>query len=395
MIKNKIFISHSSQDIEIVKSFVEEILMLGLDIPAERIFCSGMEGQGLKSGQYIPDKLREEIKSSMLALLFISKNYKTSEVCLNELGAVWLSLEKEHIIPIILPDTKFTELGFLDINRIGIKINEQRGILKLIQDCKELLNPNFNIEKLHNKLEKFVTEVKIVEPLKKKDELTDDSVQCYENNLFALDRIIIKAIPAYNEGIHPIVDVNLQNRILTDLGNANFLKSFWYKMAEGDSYVERLQKLPSGNWLISEHNWEIKLTAMWVSMNSEPQYGFILIHSDKLEPYKINSDVGGESYYVGILKDGTIVSENEYLHGYAVIGGESIDIDKLGVEPMHRDKDPHWIFLVSSYHKAGFNADETIDFCKKHDTGEFEVNQDNIMKFLRALPNHPTVTRWR
>jgi len=43
MNKNKIFISHSSKDIDFVKSFVENILRLGLDIPPERIFCSSIE----------------------------------------------------------------------------------------------------------------------------------------------------------------------------------------------------------------------------------------------------------------------------------------------------------------------------------------------------------------
>jgi hypothetical protein len=119
MTEKKIFISHSSKDIDYVKSFVENILRLGLDIPSERIFCSSMEGHGVKSGQYIPDRLKEEINKSSLALLFISKHYKSSEICLNEVGAAWAMLEKETVIPMVLPNIDFSEIGFLDLSRLG------------------------------------------------------------------------------------------------------------------------------------------------------------------------------------------------------------------------------------------------------------------------------------
>lgn len=398
MINNKIFISHSSKDVEIIKSFVEEVLILGLDIPSTRIFCSSVEGQGVKSGEYIPDRLREEMKKSSIALLFISNNYKSSEVCLNELGAAWVMLEKDSVIPFLLPNANFSELGFLNIGRLGIKISERFGILKFIQDCKEILNPSFNLEKLHDKIEKFTDNINTLssksEKSKEPDEV-DEWTECYTNNLYALDAIIRKAIPALDDGIHKIESVKLQNQILTDLSKAKFLKTFWFKQAKGDYYVEHLSKLPSGNWLMSCFNWEIKIKEMWVCMNPELQNEFILIHSEKQEPYKINSDVSGEKYYVGVLNNGTIVSENERMNGYAVIGGETIDLQEYDVQPRHRDDESHWVFLVSDFHKAGYNADETIEFCEKLDKGEIEVNSKNILQFFRKLRNHPTVSRWR
>lgn len=396
MTENKIFISHSSKDIDYVKSFVENILRLGLDIPSVRIFCSSMEGHGVKSGQYIPDTLKEEINKSTLALLFISKNFKSSEICLNEVGAAWATLDKEAVIPILLPNIDFSEIGFLDLNRLGLKIYEREGILKLIQDCKERLNPSFNLEKLHKKIEDYLIDISklnnaeiasVTSELEEVDEWTD----CFTNNLYPLNEIIRKAIPAHGDGIHKIEDVKTQNQILTDLSQAKFLRHFWYKQAKGDYYVERLKKLPTGNWLISTFNWEVKILEMWVCMDSEIQYEFILIKTDKLEPYKIDSDIGGISYNVGVLKDGTVVSENERLNGYAIINGETINLHEHGVEPRMRDDETHWVFLVSDYHKAGYNAVETIDFCDKLDKGEIEVNEGNIYKFLQTLRNNPVV----
>lgn len=395
----KIFISHSSKDIDYVKSFVENILRLGLDISSDRIFCSSMEGHGINSGQYIPDRLREEINKSSMALLFVSKNYKKSEICLNEVGAAWATLSKETVIPMLLPDIDFSELGFLDLNRIGLKLYEREGILKLIQDCKEELNPSFNLEKLYNKIEDYLNDIgklNKAEPVieaetKKVDEWTD----CFTNNLYPLNEIIRKAIPAHEDGIHKITDRKIQNQLLTDLSQVKFLKHFWYRHSDGDYYVERLRKLPSGNWLISTFNWEVKISELWVCMDSELQYEFILLRTDKLDPFKIDSDIGGTSYNVGVLNDGTVVSENERLNGYAIINGETVDLYEHGVEPRIRDDEPYWVFLVSEYHKAGYNADETIDFCEKLDNGEIAVNEENIYKFLRTLRNNPVVIRYR
>ncbi|HRE96937.1 MAG TPA: toll/interleukin-1 receptor domain-containing protein, partial [Flavobacteriales bacterium] len=164
MENNKIFISHSSKDIKIVEAFVKHILRLGLDISANRIFCTSMEGHGVKSGEYIPDRLKAEINKSCIAFLLISKNYKKSEVCLNEVGAAWVSLEKTNVIPILLPDVDFKELGFLDLNRLGLKIFEKRDLIKLIQDNKEALNASFNLELVNNQVEEFLKEIPNGEP---------------------------------------------------------------------------------------------------------------------------------------------------------------------------------------------------------------------------------------
>ncbi len=397
MENNKIFISHSSKDIDFVDSFVKHILRLGLDIPADRIFCSSMEGHGIKSGEYIPDRLKTEMELASIALLFISKNYKESEVCLNEVGAAWVSLEKTNVIPILLPDVDFKDLGFLDLNRLGIKLNEKKDLIKLINDNKNELNPSFDPCLIYEQIEAFFYET-VPENFNGEIEVpkeVNEWNECFEKNLIPFDHIIRKAIPAHEDGIHMIEDKQTQNKILKELSKAEFLRTFWYKKAEGDYYVEKLKQTPTGNWLVSVFNWEIKISEMWVAKDTEMQYEFILFHSEQLPPFEVDSDVGGKEYNVGVLTDGTIVSENERLNGYAIINGETIDLDKHGVEPRLRDRKAHWVFFGSGYHKIGFNPDETIDFCEKLDKGEIEVNSENIIKFLRSLRNHPIIIKWR
>jgi len=399
--KDKIFISHSSEDLHYVKSFVDNVLILGLDISSNRIFCSSLEGHGIRSGEYVPNVLRKEINDSSLALLFISKNYKSSEVCQNEVGAAWAVLPTENIVPLLLPDINFEEVGFLNITKLGLNVIEKKGVLKFIDDFKHLLNQNINFEKLHNKIETYLKEVQKgnvrneaidnKDPYMKVDEWTD----CFKNNLYPFNEIIRKAIPANDDGVHKILEQKIQIQIFNDLSKAKFLKKFWYKFAKGDYYVEQIKRIPSGNWLVSGFNWEIKIAEMWVSMNPELQYEFVLIKSEELDPFVIGSDVGGESYNVGVLNDGTIVSENERLNGYAIIKGEVIALNEYAVESRARQKSAHWVFFVSDYHKAGFNAEETIKFCDKLDSGEIVVNEENILNFLRKLKNNPIVSRYR
>jgi hypothetical protein len=97
--------------------------------------------------------------------------------------------------------------------------------------------------------------------------------------------------------------------------------------------------------------------------------------------------------HVGVLNDGTIVSENERINGFAIIKGEKINLCELGVESRIRQDKTRWVFLVSDYHKAGYNADETIEFCKKMDKGEIEPNPENIYEFLQSLRNNPNSNR--
>lgn len=202
--KNKIFISHSSKDILIVEKFIEKILRLGLNITPDRIFCSSMEGHGVKSGEYIPDRLKEEINKSTLALLFISNNYKKSEVCINEIGAAWAVLDKENVIPLIFPDIGFDKLGFLNLNTLGLKINKEESILKFVEDCDKILDTNYKATILNKQIKSFLEEdIKPSAPKESKKEMNDWE-KCFEHNLFQFDDVLRKSLPSKGNGIYEI-----------------------------------------------------------------------------------------------------------------------------------------------------------------------------------------------
>lgn len=93
-----IFISHSSEDVEIVKSIIE-LIRAAYTIPAEKIRCTSVNGYRLKAGISTEDQLKLEIHQSKVLLAIISPQSIHSAYVLFELGARWgLSLP---LIPLV------------------------------------------------------------------------------------------------------------------------------------------------------------------------------------------------------------------------------------------------------------------------------------------------------
>ena len=120
--KKRIFISHASKDKELIGKFVDSIFILGMGMDSEIIAYTSREDTGIPAGESIPQFIQDNIACADIVLLMISDNYKSSEVCLNEMGAAW-ALNK-HIIQILLPNTSFDKLGWLCSLDKALKIND-------------------------------------------------------------------------------------------------------------------------------------------------------------------------------------------------------------------------------------------------------------------------------
>lgn len=134
----KIFISHSSNDKDIAEKFVDHILQLGIGINAEDVFCSSIEEMGVRNGKDIRKHIHENIRNADYSFLMISKNYKASEICLNEMGAVWAYDNNVRLY--ILPDVDFKEIGWLCDTRKADKINTPVPLDALHKEMIEYFN---------------------------------------------------------------------------------------------------------------------------------------------------------------------------------------------------------------------------------------------------------------
>lgn len=119
---DRIFISHSSDDIEYVKPFVELLESLGLD--KKTMFCSSVKGYRIPIGRNIYEYLKTEFTDkNILVVMIMSNNYYDSEPCLNEMGATWV-MSKEYIT-ILVNDFEFDQLkGCVDSQKIGFTITD-------------------------------------------------------------------------------------------------------------------------------------------------------------------------------------------------------------------------------------------------------------------------------
>lgn len=118
--RKKIFISHSSKDKLIVEKFVDHILMLGIGFSAEDIFCTSIEDMAIKNGEDIRCHIHTNIKNVDFSILLISQHYKKSEICINEMGAVWAY--NNNVCLYLLPDVDFCEIGWLCDTRKADKL---------------------------------------------------------------------------------------------------------------------------------------------------------------------------------------------------------------------------------------------------------------------------------
>lgn len=117
----RIFISHSSKNHELVELFVDNILRLGLGISYNEIFCTSIQGMGIKTGDDFVHAIKDRLNEVDVVLLILSNEYKRSEICLNEMGAAWILSKKTYIF--ILAPLTYSEVGFLHITDQISKIN--------------------------------------------------------------------------------------------------------------------------------------------------------------------------------------------------------------------------------------------------------------------------------
>jgi hypothetical protein len=160
-----IFISHSSKDKEIVNDFIDLILQAGLSVPIDEIFCTTIDGTKIKSGDDWRNSIQSALKFAKINLLFISPNYKESEVCLNEMGAAWVT--SKNVFPLMIEPINYSTVGIIQqpkqierlldetsLDRIRDSIQEELDIpAKLIKSDRWTTKKSEFIYKIANYLE--------------------------------------------------------------------------------------------------------------------------------------------------------------------------------------------------------------------------------------------------
>lgn len=128
-----IFISHSIKDKDIIQAFVDLILDTGLLIEATNIFCTSLDGKKIESGEEWRNYIKERLENAKVTILIITPNYKESEVCLNEMGASWVSGGK--VLPLFLEPINYETVGVI----VNVKQVEKLLDEKALDRLKDIL----------------------------------------------------------------------------------------------------------------------------------------------------------------------------------------------------------------------------------------------------------------
>lgn len=178
--KNKIFISHCGEDKKAVNALVD---LLGevVNLSSNNLFCSSAHGFDVMVGKNFMDNIMEQYHKHNLFLIYVlSHNYMGSPICLNEMGASWMT--QTDNIGILLPGFDIKDLGnsCYDKHSISIIFNQEEKETKhRLNQLKETIEKLFpdDVRKIdwsrwEEKRDEFIEKVKAI-PVKKKDNLEE------------------------------------------------------------------------------------------------------------------------------------------------------------------------------------------------------------------------------
>lgn len=104
----KIFLSHSSKDLELVRKLIE-LLRSSLGFLPADIRCTSLEGYRLPGGANTDEALRVEVESADVVIAVLSTSSLASLYVIFELGARWGI--KKPLIPLLVPGLSASKLS--------------------------------------------------------------------------------------------------------------------------------------------------------------------------------------------------------------------------------------------------------------------------------------------
>ena len=177
----KIFISHCGADIKAVSALVD---LLGevINLSDENLFCSSVHGFDVMVGKNFMDNIMEQYNNHELFLLYVlSHNYMNSPICLNEMGASWMT--RKDSIGILLPGFDIEDLGnsCYDKQSISVIFNqgdtEVKHRLNQFKETIERLFPSevksINWSRWEEKRDEFIAKIMALPIAKKKDNIAE------------------------------------------------------------------------------------------------------------------------------------------------------------------------------------------------------------------------------
>ena len=137
----QIFISHSSNDLEIAKVLID-LLQKSLNLRSDEIRCTSLDGYRMRAGAPIDETLRSEVHDFALLIGLITPSSINSAYVIFELGARWGA--EKPLIPLLASGItpEHLEGPLKGINALDARKDGQ--VHQLIEEASRQLNRNAN-----------------------------------------------------------------------------------------------------------------------------------------------------------------------------------------------------------------------------------------------------------
>lgn len=237
--ERKIFISHSSKDEKIIKQFTKDILIAGCGLRQNGIFCT-LDHSSIHTGEDFRNEIVNGMKESDFILLMISNNYKESEVCLNEMGAAW-ALTGKTVLPFVLPDCAFEDMGFLYKVKQGASIIDKTKLDELYKDICETYDLEQDWIHFNQISNEFIEFVKQQKPIGEKEIKAKDTSNILLDSLSEFDKKHLLEWTLVDDGECWIIES--MDGTFVQLGTADYDISSGREKAKWDTFFERMAEL--------------------------------------------------------------------------------------------------------------------------------------------------------
>jgi len=132
----ELFISHSSEDSQLAERVID-LVRAALNLPANEIRCTSVDGYGLRGGANTDEALRREVHSSKAFIGILSQASLNSMYVAFELGARWGA--NKHLIPLLAPEINLNVLSGPLTGINALSCNNPAELHQLVSDLGEAL----------------------------------------------------------------------------------------------------------------------------------------------------------------------------------------------------------------------------------------------------------------
>ena len=133
----KVFISHSSSDVEIARGLID-LLQKALHLTSIEIRCTSVDGFRIPAGASIDDTLRTEVHDSVVLIGLVTPHALASAYVIFELGARWGA--SRLMIPLLASGVTAEHLEEPLSGKFALDASQEGQVLQLVEDVAGYLN---------------------------------------------------------------------------------------------------------------------------------------------------------------------------------------------------------------------------------------------------------------